>query len=226
MLNDLRNAQNPPPQARLNIFQTWLLALLPSESNYARIANDPNASLGRAYVWLLIEALVSGVISTLISAGIELVIGPSANPFLQSLGVGSVTGAALINELCLGVPLQSVLALIGISLIAGLSHGLALALGGHGRFTQLIYAISAYAVPLLLFDGVIASIPIVGLLVIIIVIYALALNVVAAKAVYQFNWGRAAVASLSIPILAVVLVACAAVVAVALLGPALSNTLH
>jgi hypothetical protein len=226
MVNDLRSSQNTPPNGQLNIFQTWLLALLPSEGNYARIVNDPNASLGRAYIWLLIAALVSGVISTLISAGFELVIGPSANPFLQSLGVGSVTGAALINELCLGVPLQSVLALIGLSVIAGLSHGLALALGGHGRFTQLFYAMAAYAVPLLLLEGVIASIPIVDLLVIVMAIYALALNVVAAKAVYQFGWGRAAVASISIPVLAVVLIACAAVVALALLGPALSNTLH
>ncbi len=220
---DNANVSRQPSGAQLNIFQTWLLALLPSEHNYTRIAGDPGASLGRAYLWLLLAALVGGVISTLINAVVELAIGPSSNPFLQSLGQGTVTGQSLwVGVLC-GVPIQTVLVLIGLTIGAGLSHGLALALGGHGSFTQLMVAISAYAVPVILFDSVISSIPCINLLVFVTLLYALVLNIVATKAVYQFGWGQALMSSIIVPIGALVLVACLILLVLALLGPAIGN---
>ena len=220
----MRSQQQPPPGATINIFQTWFMALAPSEANYVRIANDPNASLGRAYLWLFVALVVGGILSTLIGAVVNLVLGPSSNPALQSLGAGSVTGGALINELCIGVPIQAVLGLLGLTLGAVLSHGLALALGGHGRFTQLMYAISAYAVPLILVDSLVGSIPIIGLLLVIVfLLYALLLNVVATKAVYQFGWGQAAMSGIGVPILLLVLIACVTILALALLGPAIGK---
>ena len=223
MTYDLNVSHQPPTGARWTIFQTWALALLPSETNYSQIASDPGASLGRAYVWLLIASLIGGVISTLISSGVELVIGPSTNPLLQSLGQGTVTQQTLLVGILCGVPIQAVLALIGVTIGAGLSHGLASALGGHGSFTQLVYAISAYAVPLILIDGLIASLPCIGLLVIVVVIYALVLNIVATKAVYQFGWGQAVMSSIIVPIGALVLLACVVILALVLLGPAIGN---
>ena len=223
MLDNLNAPRQPPPGARLNIFQTWLLALLPSEKNYARIAGDPGASLGRAYVWLLLAALIGGAINTLINAVVELIIGPSTNPFLQSVGQGTVTGQTLLVGVLCGVPIQAVLALVGITIAAGLSHGLASALGGRGSFTQLVYAISAYAVPFILFDSLISGIPCINLLIILTIFYALALNIVATKAVYQFGWGLATVSSVVVPIGALVLIACAVSGTLVLLRPGIGN---
>ena len=174
-------------------------------------------------MWLLIAALIGGTINTLINAVVEMIIGPSTNPFLQSLGQGTVTGQTLLVGVLCGVPIQAVLALIGLTIAAGLSHGLASALGGHGSFTRLVYAISAYAVPLILFDSFLSGIPCINLLVIVTLLYALVLNIVAIKAVYQFGWGQAVMASVIVPIGALVLVACLTILVLALLGPAIGN---
>src|SRR5438477_10598227 len=88
MANDL-SASAHPPGAALTPLQSWALALLPSEDNYTLIAIDPNASLGRAYLWLAVASLIGGVISTIVSDGVDVVLGPSSNPLLSRLGVGT-----------------------------------------------------------------------------------------------------------------------------------------
>lgn len=223
MLNNPGSSPYPSQPASMSPFQTWTMALAPSEQNYVQIARDPNATAGRAYLWLVVAFLVGGVISTIIGAGVNLIFGPSVNPFLPALaparpGLGSV----LISLVC-GVPIGAVLLVIGTTIGIGLQQLLASALGGKGAFSQLIYAYSAYYVPIFIASSFISSIPFVNFLLVFTGLYALVLNVIATKAVHQFGWGRAIAASVLIPLLLLVLVGCLLGLVLVLLGPAIGN---
>ena len=207
--NDLR-APSRPPAAGLTPLQTWALALVPSQDHYTLIVIDRNVGLPRAYVWLTLSALIGGIISTLVSVGVDLVLGPSTNPVLASLGSGTPTLAGTLNELLFGVPIQTVVILVAVTIVVGASQMLASALGGRGTFTQLLYAFSAFFTPLLFFNSLISSLPLVGVLVIVVGLYALLLNVIAIKTVHQIGAGRAFLAGVVTPIGLLVLVSAVA----------------
>ena len=200
MSNESR-ASSHPPAAGLTQLQTWALALLPSKDNYTLIAIDPNVSLGRAYLWLVEANLIGGVISTLVSVGVDLALGSSTNPLLSSLGQGTPTVQGTLNGILFGVPIQTVLILVAVTIVMGASQLLAKALGGRGTFTQLFYAFAAFFAPITLFNSLISSLPLVGLLfVIVTTLYGLLLNVVATETVQQFGRGRAILVAVVVPI--------------------------
>jgi hypothetical protein len=105
--------------------------------------------------------------------------------------------------------------------------------GGRGSFEKLVYVLAAITVPFTLISALLtllSAIPFVGLcfgLVSLLAgLYVLYLQVMAVKAVNQFDWGKAA-ASLLLPVL--VLFCCVFVVAFGLasmLGPQLQEILN
>jgi hypothetical protein len=73
-------------------------------------------------------------------------------------------------------------------------------LGGTGTYSKLVYAFAASLAPIALIGTVASFIPIVQYLVFPLLLYSIALNVLAVRAVHQFRWGRA-IASTLTPIL-------------------------
>jgi len=219
MTNDLR-PPSQPPAAGLNPLQTWALALLPSEDNYTLIVLDRNVSLRRAYIWLTLSALLGGVISTLVAVGVDLVLGPSTNPVLANLGSGTPTLPGTLNELLYGVPIQTILVLVAVTILIGVAHWVANLLGGRGTFTQLFYTIAAFFTPLSVFGSLIASLPLVGVFVIVIALYGLVLTVVAIKTVHQVGTIRALLAGVVAPIGLLVIVSAVSFLVLAMVAPA------
>lgn len=203
----------------LNPLQTWALALVPSQDNYTLIAIDPNVSLGRAYLWLAISALIGGIISTLVSVGVDLVLGPSTNPVLSRLGVGSPTLQGTLNGLLFGVPIQTIVTLVAVTIAVAATHGVARVLGGQGTFTKLFYAFAAFFAPLMFFNSLISSLPLVGVFVIVTSLYGLLLNVIALKVVHQLSTGRAFLAGVVVPVGLVVLVGACAFLVLSVIVP-------
>jgi len=139
--------------------------------------------------------------------GVDLVLGPSANPLLSSLGAGAPTLPGTVNGLLFGVPIQTVVIVVAVTVLMGVTQLLARVLGGRGSFPQLFYAFAAFFTPLTLFSSLVSSLPLVGLFVIVIGLYGLALNVVAIKTVHQLSTGRAFILGVVLPVGLVVLVA-------------------
>jgi hypothetical protein len=192
-----------------------MMGVVPSENNFRQIAADPQASVGRSYLWVFIASLIGGLISGVIGLLIGLVFGGTTTGNL---------GASAITRLCVGPVFSGIAGVIGISISAGIIQLVAGALGGKGSLGKLLIAFSSFFVPFVLIDSIIAAIPILNLILLpLVFLYIAILNVTATKAVNELSWGRAVVAVVVVPIGLGILVGCLVGVALVLLGPALGG---
>ncbi|MDH5606779.1 MAG: YIP1 family protein [Anaerolineae bacterium] len=200
-------------------YQIFIKALTqPNLATYEEIAMSPDASIGKAYAWLAASGLVGGIVSAVIRMIVGFVFGSVGGSETLAYGIGMGFGA-----FCIGIPLGIIISLVGFTIYTGISHGIAKMLGGQGDFAQLAYTIAAYTVPISLISSFIISIPIVNMISLVIGIYAVALNIIAIKAVHQFDWGRAAASSVLVIGLALCIVAFCLVLMLTLMGPAIGD---
>ena len=93
----------------------------------------------------------------------------------------------------------SVFAALYVQFIAG-------AFGGRGTYSEQMYAIAAYTAPMTLLTGLVSLIPIVNIcLGLPLLVYHIALSLLAIKTVHQFGWGSA-IATVLVMVLIVVLI--------------------
>ena len=165
----------------------------PSAETFERLTADPNATVGKAYTWLILAGLVGAVGSYL-----------SGNPF----------GLALFGAL-FGV--------FVLTITTGITQFIAGLLGGEGTFAKLIYAFSAFSTPINLIATVLLFLPLRSLLTFAILVYSIVLNVMAVRGVNKFSWGKAIASSVIVIVGIVVLLAVLTIVILALLGPAIGE---
>jgi hypothetical protein len=238
-------------------YQIWLKAVTkPSVQTYEEIIADPNASASAAYIWLALVMLLGATISTLLQLIVQNMFGGGTAAYgslFEQYGVDmpipAVTG---ITTFICGIPLAVIFGLVGVTILVGITHGIARMLGGTGDFDKLLYAVAAYYSPVYLVNSLISPIPGLGKLLyalaadnssilyiidryispllglnclsILVIIYLLVLNVIAVKANYQFDWGRAVAASVGVYVLLFILVFCCIMIFTVALGPAIGNT--
>lgn len=225
----MANYYGPPAPSSMpasSPVKVWTAALQPSEANFVQIARDPNASAGRAYAWVAIAGAIGALLSAIIGFVINAAWGAinSGGDTNALAGVFGLTAFSGVWGVVCGVPLAAIGAVIGLTIVAGIPHLLALALGGRGTFTQMLYAVAAYVTPLTVINSVLGAIPFIGLLVGLIGIYMIVLNITAVKAVHELSWGKALIASLVVPfILFALIFACVAFVVLVVLGPAIGT---
>lgn len=190
-------------------FEVWLSALTrPSEQTYLEFLADPEASGTRAFLWVAsASALSFALLWILIAIFGTAMIPPEALPQTQRASPLIVLGVVLV---C-GVPLVALFAALGLAIFAGIVHLTAWISGGRGSYGGTLYAIAAYYAPLQIVSTLIGFIPWVNVCVgSLLGLYALYLNMLAAKAAHRLGWGGAALAGLMPTLLAVVLAACGA----------------
>ncbi len=217
----------PAGYTPLSWIETWIKALTqPKVEAYEQIANDPDASVTRASLWVFLGMLVA----MFIGLPISLALNPAMVDSLQQLNLGSSDTAGALAAaagvmLCM-VPVAGVFAVLGLMLSTAIIQLVARLLGGEGSFSQLFYTFAAFTGPITPISVLISSIPIVNCLGIFVTIYTLVLQVIAIKAVNRFGWG-AAIGALLLPGLVVFAVmCCAGIAAASLLGPAIQETLQ
>jgi hypothetical protein len=97
-------------------------------------------------------------------------------------------------------------------------------LGGTGSYSELLYGMAAYTVPLSMITVVVSFIPYVALcLAIPLSLYSLALFVTAINATNQFGWGKALVSGIVLPVIILSALACFIIVILSLLGPQIGD---
>lgn len=222
--------QQPPssvqPSSGMSITEVWMTAVTqPNEEAYSRIANDPNASTGKAMGFLVGAWAISFIVAVVLQTVVRVIVG-------LFNGDKTVVGAAfggLIGAVC-AAPFAGAIGAMFFIGLNGLTHLIASALGGKGTFDKLIWTVSAYMVPMFIISlllGVPASIPWIGFLFgclsLGLSFYMIYLNILSVKVVHQLEWMQASIASLAIWIGIICL--CAIVVAcmMVLLGPVIGN---
>lgn len=115
-MNEQSNApMSAGPNAPSSFFQIWINALTkPNEQTYAAIATSPDASPGKAYLWVFFAALINFAISI----GIQtMYLGISEGS--QDGGLASMLGGSILALLC-AVPVLAGLQLLGFMIITAI----------------------------------------------------------------------------------------------------------
>jgi hypothetical protein len=228
MAYDFNTPQNPSSDERLSFFQIWIRAVTqPKPETFQDLANRPDATLGRAFLWIVLVSMVTYLFGVIVNLLISAVFQtPSIYQQMFESGSSSGIGAILLPMIC-GAPLAALMAAIGASISAGLVQLISKMLGGTGTFTKQLYATACYSMPISLVLGIIGTIPLVGSCIgILVAIYATVLLAMAIKGVQGFGWGQT-IGTIAIlwAGFAILLGCCAAIIAGALaaLGPAIRD---
>jgi hypothetical protein len=156
-------------------WRVWAKAVFqPSVKTYEDTANDPNATLRRAFLWVFLGTITGAMIGMVVELLTEPVVA-----------VGSYTDLiGTVFSIVLGAGLGGLLAVLILMISIGATHWFARQLGGTGTYTELAFAFSAFTAPLML-------IPFVPYLNSLSRIYGIVLAVIAVKAVHKLKTGNA-----------------------------------
>lgn len=180
--------------------QTWIKALTsPNEEAYREIVNDPGATFGKAALWVTLAGIVGGFLQGVI----RFILGPvESQPFSDFLEsdipfepVTPTIGSIFSSTIFGGIG-----AIIGAFILIGLIYVAARALGGVGSFEKLFSGYAAFQVPISLVTYPLSAIPLVGFLGFFLGLYGLVLGVIANKVVMEYDWGKAIISSLAVPL--------------------------
>ncbi|MBN1303383.1 MAG: YIP1 family protein [Anaerolineales bacterium] len=135
-------------------FEVWLNALTSrSVEDFEDLLRDPQARAGRAYEWIVITGLISGVVG---AVSYYLVFDQTMNEFMNTPEFAPMAAeipeintamVAVILFACM-IPLSGVSSLINIMITGGIQHLVAKMFGGLGTFDRTIYALGAFVAPL------------------------------------------------------------------------------
>lgn len=193
--------------------ETWRRVLTqPGEPVFEQEKVNPNGTLQTALIWMVIAGVVAAIFgwfasligASTASAMLSQGLPPEARAQIGPL-IGAITGGAGIAAIIM-VPVGF---LIGTFII----HLIAKMLGGQGDYGKFAYLASTYQAPLTMASSILSIIPFLGGCIgFLIVIYTYVESYFAVKANYGLTSGKA-IATILIPlILALVLIACVAIV--------------
>jgi len=197
MSDELAMPEAPIQPPSLPFYEVWNIALRrPTLESYERLLQDPNATLGRAVVWLLVVGAISGLLSAASQFVWMQLMGSSA--FSQFAGAAQAlpqqlapAGLGMAAALVCAIPISAIAVVLGQMLYFGLVHFTASAFGGQGTFSQMMYANTAYYAPITLISSLLSLIPCAACLAVPLGIYAIALQFLAVRAATKLGWGGA-----------------------------------
>ena len=225
LMNEQPNAPMLPGRSQ-PMFQTWINALTkPNEETYAQIAASPEAKTSSALLWVFVASLIQSFVAFLMQ-------GVLMSQMMQNSGFENQMAPGLVSVLC-GAPVAAAISVVLFAAFTGIVQWIAGLFGGRGSFEKLVYVLAAITVPFTLISALLtllSAIPFVGLCFglfsLLAALYVIVLQIMAVKAVNQFDWGKAA-ASLLLPFFGIFCCILAVVLGLAsLLGPQLQDILN
>ena len=215
------------------MFQTWMgAATNPNDEWYEVEKRSPNASLGTALIWVIIAAVISGLIGLLfltLGSGTADALDQlqstfeqfGAPPELQQQLDSILAQFGILGLGVSGTILGIILTPIGFLIGSFITHLVAGLFGGQGEYARYAYLSAAISAPLSIANAVISGVPIAGACISIFVsIYGLVLTFFAVKANYNLSTGRAIGVVLAPVVLLLVLFILLIVVVVAMAAAA------
>lgn len=186
-------------------YLAWFIALVnPSRSGYEALRDDPQASVARGSVWLVLTGLVyvAVVFATQLS-------GEVAAAGVLELNMTTPVLVAITIAVAVVGSLASLLSLYLNSLIVSVTAGV---LGGEGSFRNQVYLSAAYMAPLQLLQAALVAIPGAGVFLSLgLSLYTLWLSINATRVAHDISAMRALVALVLPGMLVFGAVVCAAI---------------
>ena len=211
----------------LSWYQVWINAITkPNEENFRNLLAQPNAKASTAYLWIFISYMITFVVIAIVQVTVGL---PNMAKQFSELGMGEFpvgnVGSSLLGLIC-GAPFAAALSIFGFMIGVALVQWSAKIFGGTGSYDKLAYLFGAIQAPMMLASSIfilLGMIPFVGLCFGVVSmglsIYMLVLQVLAVKAVNNFDTGKA-IGSIFLPGLVVfILICCCVFLFSALLAP-------
>ncbi len=192
-------------------YEVWLKALTQANADtYTALIRDPLASPGRAYWWVILAGLVTGLFS-LISVFV-VVNDPSFMETLTELEVETTVIETIGKFVAVGlivlIPVQAIFSVLGLLLGAAIYSLMAKLFGGTGSFSRTVYLMGAYSAPLSIIIGILSIIPVVqNCLPTLLGLYSFWLSVTSIQVANRLNGGRATIVVL-IPSLLILMIVC------------------
>jgi hypothetical protein len=188
----------------LSIINTWVKALTsPSDETYQQIADDPGASFGKSALWIFLAGMLGSLISGMVNYVRFTVFGSTGMEFFGDYGE-FFQGLSMFQPSIFGVitgsPVAGVMSVIFALVAVGLIYVVSRALGGVGSYEKLFTTMAAYEVPLGVVIAIVGAVPVVNCLSVVLGIYGIVLGVIANKVVMEYNWGKAFIASVAVPL--------------------------
>jgi len=201
MSEEMNTPGSPEPELAgySSWFSTWITAVTkPNENTYADIAESPEASPGKAYLWVFLAYLVNFFIVFVVDFLFSGLGG-------QDYGIGEIMlGGSMLALIC-GVPVLAGLTVLVFMITTGLIQWIARLFKGIGTYGKLAYARGAIVAPVALSSAVLSlfsSISFLGLCLwpvsILLFLYSTGLNIMAVKGINKIGWGQA-IASYILP---------------------------
>jgi hypothetical protein len=210
------------------MFQTWINVLTkPGEAVFQEERHKPHASLGTALIWIIAAAFFLAIFSAIgvliggfINVGEQFLDQADLPPEVAAF-MAAGAGGGIIGAFCFTLILAPVFFLIG----SGIFFVLAKLFGGTGSFEEQTYLLATFSAPIMIVNGVIGVVPILGACVsFFISIYQLVLSYYAIKVSHGLDSGKAAGVVLIPTIVVILCILCIAAVAlVSLFGLAASS---
>ena len=211
--------------------QVWIAAITkPNEENFRDLAALPNAKASTAYLWVFLSYIVVFLVTFVAQLTLGL---PSIAQQFSEAGLGDLPlddmGGALIGLICVS-PFAAAFSILGFMIIVALTQWVAKLFGGTGSYDKLAYLFGAIQAPMMLVSSVfvlLGMIPVVGMCFGIfsmgISIYMLVLQVMAVKAVNNFDTGKAIGAIFLPGIVFGIFICCCIALGLAVAGPAVGE---
>jgi hypothetical protein len=180
-----------PPRRSYPFYVAWFTALIPWDLGaYASVLDDPQGGAGRAFEWMAITGVITGLISPfIIMNNPNFAVLRDTPEFRSLLGNTELTTIMIILMVGMTV-LVPLLSILGLALNGAILNFLAMAFGGTGNFSRTVYAQGAYLAPMSLVSTLVTIIPggqCVGSL---LGLYSVVLNVRSLMAAHELTlWG-------------------------------------
>ena len=185
-------------------YDVWFKALTQANvDSYTALLRDPLANPGRAYWWVFLAALVTGLVSLLNPSIMQI-----SNLLEKEQGGENFTAMMAVGLVVL-VPVGAGFSVLGLILGAAIYNFLAKSFGGSGNFSRTVYLMGAYTAPFSIITGILSIIPLVNCLTIFMGFYSFWLSITSIQAAHRLNGGRASIVVL-IPGLVIFMFSCIA----------------
>jgi hypothetical protein len=200
--------ENPEDQPDLEgpkpFYRVWFTALTRQNVHvYAHLLEAPEAGVSRALEW----QIYSQFVLLTVGAGVEFLqipifpesTGRQALRLAASIFAGFASEVDRVWFFAALILIGTLLSALALLLTGAVQNLLALLLGGEGDFSRTVYALSAYGVPLTLLAALLSFLPQTAPLLLVIGVYALALNLRALRAAHALSGLRAVLAVILLP---------------------------
>ncbi len=189
------------------MFQTWINVLTkPGEATFQEELEKPHATLGSALIWIVIAAVITAVLSvisvlvgSLFSGGssiMQSMMGSDIPPEMAAQ-MAAFTGASIGIGIVFAFVGALILAPLGFLFGSAIYFLLAKIVGGQGDFERHTFALATFSAPLLIVNGALGIIPILGGCVSFLVyIYQIVLTYFAMKVAHNLSSGMALLVAL------------------------------